>query len=66
LPGVVRAAVTLAVGTTLIVHGGEASPVMAKAKVPPALVDLSSAGELQRQFNADRDDDRLMLLLSPT
>jgi hypothetical protein len=58
--------VTLAVGTALMIHMGGRSPVLARVEAAPTLVDLSSAGELQKQFNADRDHDRLVLLLSPT
>lgn len=63
-----RAVVALTVGAGLIVHVGAGSSFASQTSVEatPTLVDLRSVGDLQQQFNADRDCDRLVLLLSPT
>jgi len=37
-----------------------------RAQAPATLIELTSAAELQAQFNTDRGSARLVLLLSPT
>jgi hypothetical protein len=37
-----------------------------RAQAPATLVDLQSTAELRAQFNTDRGNARLVLLLSPT
>jgi hypothetical protein len=61
-----RGAVLAIMAGTALTLASRLSPPTASAQVAPALVDLSGAQELRRQFNDDRGHVRLVLLLSPT
>jgi hypothetical protein len=59
----------LAVTAGMVLAGGAARWRVSgtlRAQAPTTLVDLQSTAELRAQFNTDRGNARLVLLLSPT
>jgi hypothetical protein len=69
-PTIGRAVLVVMAGTVLASGAPgwrwRASGHAAAQAAPAALVDLQSAAELRTQFNEDRGNTRLVLLLSPT
>ncbi len=64
-------AVSVLMATTVVASGApggrwQASGTVGAQTAPAVLVDLQSVGELRTQFNSDRGNVRLVLLLSPT
>jgi hypothetical protein len=61
-----RIRVAIVVAAWLVVLSPHAGAQSAVTIAPPALQDLSGLAHLQSLFDSDRDNVRLILLLSPT
>lgn len=65
-PVIVRAVLVLVACTALTGVAPGSAGLAAEQTASSSLVDLGGVAELQQQFNDDRGNTRLVLLLSPT